>query len=407
MENSASGKEEKERADAAKAAAEARVAEAQATKSERELKEHDSDLAKAQREAEAQKVTAEANKSVAEARQGQIASLLPDLSKVDRGSLEVKGEQTLFGSELAQRALLAATNSVAKKVGQALGEDQSPRILVTGDAALATSDAVYQDVITGLEQLSSAAAKVIEETEPAHGDQPPRFAAALFAPAAVIGGLSAALPGALSLLSAHRTISGAAATVEGIAATAAAAGSLKALTKATVLHDDIRLLPNGVVRARLSHLDEQRQTLLERKIQLADKKVEAGLIDTILAAIESFTVSLRATAAGATRSPLATAALREQLHAETADGAKDAGKFSHALFVQAAPGSAQQVVSDRPLWFKDKFFAIGLISVAYILIEVGGSEVLAAGSASGKATVGGKIGSEIEVKAETLADSIS
>jgi hypothetical protein len=412
-------KQAKELSEAAKAAADARTAEASAAKSEKELEERNSPAAKAQREAESQKATAEAQQGTAAAKQGELTAMLPDLSKVDRGSLELKGDQPLFSSELSQRALAAATSSIAQKVKAALKGAAAPRILVTGDAALATSDSVYQDVMTGLEELTSAAAKLVEQT-----DSPPEEMASMFAlPAAAVAGLASALPGALSLLSAHRTVTTAAATVEGIAATAATAGSLKGLAPApVVVHDDIRLLPDGVVVAKLASLDEQRRLLLGRKVDLeeekagigatdpgADAKVKAltariGLIDTVLTAIETFTVSLRTTAEGATRSPLATAALREQLHPASAEKAAEKGKFTHALFVQAAPGSTQQVISDRPLWWNDKYSAVGVISVAYILIEVVHSEVVIAGSASGKATVTGSIGKSLKVEAETLGD---
>jgi hypothetical protein len=407
----------KELSEAAKAAADARTAEASAAKSERELEERNSPAAEAQREAESQKATAEAQQGTAAAKQGELTAMLPDLSKVDRGSLELKGDQPLFSSELSQRALAAATSSIAQRVGEALKDGVAPRILVTSDAELATSDAVYQDVMTGLEELTAAAAKIVEQTD----STPEEMASSFALPAAAVAGLASALPGALSLLSAHRTLTTAAATVESIAATAATAGSLKALKPAPfVAHDDIRLLPDGVVRAKLASLDQQRRLLLGRKMDLveekagigatdpgAEAKIKAltarlGLIETILTAIETFTVSLRTTAEGATRSPLATAALREQLHSASADKAVEKGKFTHVLFVQAAPGSTQQVISDRPLWWNDKYSAVGVISVAYILIEVGHSEVVAAGSASGKATVKGSIGKSLEVDAEAL-----
>jgi hypothetical protein len=178
-------------------------------------------------------------------------------------------------------------------------------------------------------------------------------------------------------------------------------------------------LPDGVVRAKLSELDTRRRGLLDRKTTLEGEKADPkatglspatriGQIDTVIAAIETFSAALRTIPTGGVRSPLATAMLREQLHpSDTADRAADDSKFTHVLCVQAAAGSTQQVVSDRPLWFEDKFSAIGVISVAYILIEVVGSQVLAAGSAGGQATVKGKIGSSFSVETEPLDSSTS
>jgi hypothetical protein len=441
----------KEEEEAKKAAADARTAEATAAKTEHELAELESPLAKEKREAEDKKAIAEAEKATATAQQGQVTALLPDLSKVERGSLAVDDAQALFGSALAQRALTAAAKTVATEAGEALKDKGGWRILVTSDAQLATTDSVYLDVSTGLDQLTTAATRVLAETSP--GRVASMVAMTPFAAAAAI---ATALPGALSLLSAHRTLSSASVTVGNLAAAAATAGALTKLEEPSgeVVHDDVRTLPSGgPVHAKLSALDQHRQDLIGRKIALEDekarttkaitvleesvkdlaKKVEAtepgqkpalqveldrqkeelanhrqrlsestvriGLVDSVTAAIDTFTTSLRTIAEGATRSPLATAVLREQLHPAPETG-QWPPRFTHVMFVQAEPGSTQQVINDRPLWLKDKFSAMGIVNVTYMLVELPGSEIRAAGSASGKAVVKGTIGGDVKIEAE-------
>ncbi len=61
-------------------------------------------------------------------------------------------------------------------------------------------------------------------------------------------------------------------------------------------------------------LDKLREEVAQRQRKLSEGAVRIGLIDSTTAAIDKFTASLQTTADGATRSPLASAVLREQLH---------------------------------------------------------------------------------------------
>jgi hypothetical protein len=106
----------KEQAELAKAIADAAKAQSDADKTAKENAEWDSELAKRQREAEARSAIAKADKDAAASRLGQVTAMLPDLSKVERGETTVSGDQALFGSALAARALKSAASKVAEKV---------------------------------------------------------------------------------------------------------------------------------------------------------------------------------------------------------------------------------------------------------------------------------------------------
>jgi hypothetical protein len=231
----------------------------------------------------------------------------------------------------------------------------------------------------------------------------------------LVGAAAQAIPGVISLLSAHRKVSSKALTVENLAAAASTAGALRTKSRiATVVHDDFRLLPHGEVYARVVALTDERKELVACKLELeqhrsavaghektiSDANTRIGLIDAVVAAIDQFASALRTIPAGGTRSPLATAALREQLHSTPAANGK--GKpidphFSHVLLVKANPGSAQQVVEDR-LLRKDKFTVVAIVNVSYVLIATSDSHVLAAGNASAMATGQGTIGTSFEVE---------
>jgi hypothetical protein len=395
--------------------------------------EAESPLAKAKAEAELRKAIAEADQQAAEARQKQVSALLPDLTKVTPGSLEAKGEQALFGTALAQQAMGAAGVRIADLVGDSIADPASARILITSDAELATSDAIYVEVVTGLDQLNDAAAKLIKDIEP----KTEASFGAVFAGPAIAGAVAAALPGVLSLISAHRSLTTSAVTVDSLTAAAVVAGRLsrREHPPAAVVHDDIRLVPEkGAVQKSLAKLNKHREELLARKIALEDENaarepelaelkakakkdpgkamdvakaegkaseitVRLGLIDSTTATIDKFTASLQAKAEGATRSPLAAAILHEQLHRADPDG----GKFTHVLFVKAEPGSAQQLIDDRPLAFKDKFSTIATSSVTYMLIDTAGSTVIDAGSVGGEAKITGSIGSDVTVRTKVVS----
>jgi len=433
----------KAKADAEKAAADARSARAKADDDERDTAQKATPLAQQQREAEARKAAAEADKAAAAAQRDQLGAFIPDFSKVQRGELELKGDQTLDASALAQRALAEAADTLAKRVDEKLPDDGRWTLLITSDSDLATSDGAYLDVVTGLDQLFAAADKLLDKAQPGTTRE-----LALLGPA--IGALVSAVPGLLSLFSAHRTVTTAPVTISDLAAAAATVGALRRLTDSgRLIHDDLRLIPKGAVHRKVEALGAKQQELVGHKIALeADKarssaelaearakvseltaalaanpqnsnelrpllagerkrlesleqKVDAatvkvGLIESVLSAINAFMASLTAVPEGGKRSPLALAAMREQLHEATAGD----HPFTHVLLVKGNAGSAQQSVDDRPLWLDDKYSAVATASITYMLLETETSQLLTADNVTGSAAAYGKIGDEFEVKVE-------
>jgi hypothetical protein len=273
-----------------------------------ELLETESPLAKTKREVEAQKAIAEAHQQTFEAQQKQYAALLPDFGKVTPGSFEVKGETALFGPALAQRATAAAAEWVAEHVGAALSDPAAAQILVTSDTQLAASDAVYLEVVSGLDQLTDAADKLAEALgappltfdllrgEPSPGVTEERPLTAQFALGPAIAAISSVLPGILSLAQAHRTLSTSANTADSLAAAAAVAGGLAArkTRPGGVFHDDIRLLPaKGIVQGKLTTLGEKRQELVDLKRTLEERKAaEAAQLAELKAEVEELSKQL-------------------------------------------------------------------------------------------------------------------
>lgn len=442
----------KAEAEAETARAATETAELNRDKAARELAEVESPLSDAKREAEDKKAIDVANQAGAEARQKQIAALLPDLTKLEGGDLKTGEGGTLFGPTLAKSALSSAANELAEACLKALDQPEEWKLLVTSDPELATSDAVYQDVLAGIKQMSSAmeplfpkdASDSAPKPTPPDGKKPLRPFAALIPD--VVTALATIVPSAISLLLPRRTLSSAAISVDSTAATAAAIGALRAKKEtATIIDDGFRLLPEGgTVLSRLAELETGRQKLIGHKLAAEGERTEAtaaistseekvkeltkaiekadakdkpslegelrdekqalvehrktvsdastriGLIDSAVKSVDDFLTTLRTTSPGSARSPLATALLREQLHRD-----KDEG-LTHVLLIQAEEGAAHQVLDDRR-WKADLVSVVGNINVSYKLIDAKTSCALAAGVVSGSATVSGKIGSKLEL----------
>jgi hypothetical protein len=260
------------------------------------------------------------------------------------------------------------------------------------------------------------------------------------------GAVASAIPAVLSLLSAHRTLSSAAVTASDLAAVAAVAGSMRS-ESTRVFHDDFRLVPGSGVYALAGSVAGKRQELVARKIALGDKKsdlsadlaaakaelgafekatppdqdevldaqkkvagvqaqldeveVRVGVVDSLLTAADSFITTIRAVPGGGGRSPLATAALHEQLHAgdgidtdgdTPADEEHGENKYTHVLLVKTQSGQVQQMLDNRPLWFRDKFSTAVETSITYMLIDTSSSAVVAAGTESAVESAHGTIG---------------
>jgi hypothetical protein len=431
---------EKTRAETAKALADARSAAAKAEADERAEQEARSASARQEREATAQKATQEANRDAAAARREQLAALVPDFGAVKDGTLSVEGEAP-FAPALVQRAIGSAAAKVVADIVKA-GISGDAKVLVTSEADLATSDAAYFEVIDGLVQLQGTATKLLDELS---GKARTRTTGT---PLDLVAVLAGALPGLLSLFAAKRSVKTAEAAVSDLAAGAATAGALKRERPGwTIVHDDVRLLKRGDVGAKLDALNGSRQELTGYKLQLEDAKtrkatqlvdkraeeakakahlekaaeaekeqaakdlarisdeaeqmdlavaayaLRIGLIDSVCAAIDTFTSELLKVPPGDTRSPLARAMLRQGLHGNPR-------QFDHVLLVKGAGGSTTQTVDDKPLFFKDQLSVLATVAITYVFLEAENSGILAAGSQAASVTMYGKLGEKFETSVE-------
>jgi hypothetical protein len=240
--------------------------------------------------------------------------------------------------------------------------------------------------------------------------------------------------------------------VNDLAAAAAVAGAIKShdkLTSVDVFHDDFQLAYAGGVHAQVQDLAAKRQELNACKMALTDEKarldgdlttqkaaeqaiekevqkagshasdaqkeqlkqarqktadlnrrianvtLRIGLVDSTITAIDQYVTGLRVIPAGGTRSPLTMAALHERLH----QAVGQPSRYTHVLLIKGQGGEAQQLLSNRPLWFKDYFSTVLGVGVTYMLIETGESKLVAAGTATGTAKAYGKLGDEPNFKA--------
>jgi hypothetical protein len=426
-----------------KAVADARTSEATAGKTEAELADLESPSGRASREAKNVQATAEAHQKAAEARQSELTAMVPDISKVTNSTLELgKDGPAIHASALTFGAVGEAAQAIANAI---LNPDTgAKRILVTSDDDLVTTDAVWWEVTTGLAQLEKAASDLlidatVESVETA-------------ALAPIITAAAAALPSVISLLSAQRSISTASVTVNDLAAATAVAGALEAQghDRVVVVHDDFRLLGSGRVQTAANGVAGKRNELVARKLAISDRrtafdteltiakadlasaekafadadhkkphpdldaaidnaqkavagltrKVDAattrlGSIDSVLAAIDAFTAAIRVVPAGGRRSPLATAMLRDDMHAGSPSW------FSHVLLIKSQPAQSAQLTDDKPLWFKDKFSTLVEVNVTYMLISTDDSHVDRAGTATAMKSAHGDLGSQFHFDTES------
>lgn len=379
---------DKLREDARRAKADADAAEAAAAAAKRQEAEASSPAALARR-------AAVADKDAVAARRDQLAALVPDLSSVSRGDLTLaQGGQPAGGTAVGGRALHDAASAVAAAVVGRIDTDGS--VLVTSDDELAASDAAYHDVMLALEHLIRLAEDVLASTP---AEVPPVAATPesleVAAAAAAVG---KAVPGVLSLLSAHRTVTTGTLDVDDLAASAAIAGALKsASANSKVFHDSVRLVAqNGGVYDALEALRRRRADLVRRRVELeartpaqdVDELAQSiALVRSVSDSIDAFVTMLTTVPDGTTRSPLTAAALRQGLHD---------GTFGFVLLVKAQSASGMQLVNDKPLWMKDTFSVIAAASITWLLLDARDGGVVDGGVTTGTTQLNGKIGRSLE-----------
>ena len=383
------------------AAANAEAAQLAAEKARLELDEWKSPASVANRAAQQRADTAQAEKSLMDSSLGQFAGAVPDLSKVNTGSATVNAGTQLFGSALALQALGQASRAAAADIAARI-PDKGKYLLVTTEADLASTDAMYTQVENGLQQLLQAAQAL---TALAAKESAPETAGAGATAhresivAAGVGIAAAALPAVVSLFSANRKISGASVSADDLQAVIGVAAAMtQQQPPLKVLMDDFRIIDRtGRISDLLNRVNAERLALASRKADLTgsvspEDSRSLALVSQVASAIDAFLASILAVPGGATRSAYTSAILRERLH----DGSIDC-----VVLVKGVGGSSAQVVNDKPLWFKDKFTTIASAGLSWLLVAVADGAVIAGGSKVSTLEVTGTIGDTIKVKPAT------
>ena len=379
------------------ASANAEAAQLAAEKARLELDEWKSPAAVANRAAQQRADTAQAQKSLTDSSFGQFASVVPDMSKVNTGSATVDAGTQLFGSALALQALSQASRDAAADIAAKI-PDKSKYLLVTTEADLASTDALYAQVEDGLLQLFQAAQAL---TAPAFTESAPETADAGTKAhresliAAGVGVAAAALPAVVSLFSANRKISGASVSADDIqAAIGVAAAMAQQQPPLKVLVDDFRTVDRtGRVNDLLDKVNTARLALAGRKAELSgsaspEDSTSLALVSQVASAIDAFLTSILAVPGGATRSAYTSAILRERLHD---------GSIACVVLIKGVGGATAQVVNDKPLWFKDKFTTIASAGLSWLLVATADGAVVAGGSKVSTLEITGTIGTTIKI----------
>lgn len=427
------------RAQTNKAAADARAAQVAAELAAAQYAEWTSPLSRQQREAAARQAIAQDEATTTSSQQSKISALMPDLSKVTPAATIIQGQQALFGSELARRALHGAVEQIASEIDNAV-KDQQCSFLLTASPDLVSSDAVYGEVVGGLQELSASADAILPGASPAESAVQPKVMAL-----AAAGAMAAALPPLMSLLAPQRNLSSFATGADTTAAIALLASALR-LSGKTVRIDDFRTVPEGRVDELDAALRQKRTSLVRLKGQFDGERVQsdnrragaqaevdnltktldglspsnpsytniqtkleaavaardssadatsqasqrAAAIADLLTSVDSFLTAIHTVPPGAARSAYTVARLRQELHGEA--------PATRVIYLSAAGGSTDQLLEHRSLGFKDRFESIASVSVSYWLIEPQDGTVVAAGSVGSSSRLKGTIGGSITIE---------
>lgn len=326
----------------------------------------------------------------AEAQRAAAKDLVPDLSKVDRGSTTVPESSTMFEALLAGRALQDAASKLicAVKGDKGLGADY--QVLVTTELDLTSRDADY---VTMLEQLKLLRGLVDRFMKPdAEG------AEAAFGPGAAMSVAAAAaqvVPGLLSLLSAKRSVTSSSSSLDDHLVLMAVAGALAgADAKGLVVVEKAHLVDSegephtswAALRVALGELEDFIGQL-EGEEKPDAERIANG--KALLKSCQAASTAMVIVPEGANASPLAIASIQDAIHSD---------RFGGVLVVKGGAASATQLVNDRPLLLKDTVSIVSTATIAFLLINHrDGGRVLNGGLVHGMAQLRGKVGENLSV----------
>jgi hypothetical protein len=335
--------------------------------------------------ADADLAAANARKAAAEADRARVSALIPNLTDANKSTMtEDAADPVLMGSLVAHHALKSAIQKVYEKL-RTTADDRN--VLVSGDEAQATADAVYlqvKDAIEGLRGLADVALAPSDET------------ASIDLAAPVVGAIASAIPSVLAAFSSKRTLKSEALTADTKTAVAAIAGRLAELNKTRVWLDNVRPVPHGSITTGVKELQQRRvrlQALVTAPSPPGDGADRIALAKQVVAAIDAFLTAVLTTPTGASRSPYAEAALRDQMHVAEGDNHID-----QLLVVSCASADSQQATEDRAFMLNDRYNVVASVTVRFALIDARSGELLVGGTESGTARLTGEIGSTITVQ---------
>ncbi len=329
----------------------------------------------------------------AEAQRAAVKDLVPDLTKVERGSTTVPESSTLFGALLASRALEDAAGKLMRVVKRSsLGDNY--RVLVTTELDLASRDADYSVV---MEQLKLLRRLVDRFTGESPAEAGAASADAAFGPAAaatsVVSAAAQLLPGLLSLISAKRSVTTSTSSLDDDLVMIAVAGALAGADAGGLVVAEKAHLNDSVaephtswatLQAACRELDGHIRRLEDKPTPDTARIAEGK---ALLKNCEAALTAMITVPAGGKASPLALAAMQDAIHSD---------RFGGVLVVKGGAASATQLVDDRPLRFGDALSIVSTATIAYLLIDHrNGGRVLSGGLAHGVAQAHGKIGSTL------------
>lgn len=318
--------------------------------------------------------------------QTAVAAATPELKGLERGKTTAP-DDILYSTLITTRALEKAAVEVVKAVKRT--DTNAYRIFLTSDADLVSRDGHLRSLMSRLEALTAVVRGFLTAHEPRRD----------LAAGSVFGAATAAaklIPGVLELFAANRTLAAKPITIDDARALTAVAGALADAEGDDFLQfDDTRFLSaNTNVQVQRDALESATVDLqvkvTEERAKPTEEQDESWLAaaPSLVKAGQDALAVLDAVPNGAKSSPLVSAIAIELMRESDMD---------FILVVQAAGGSATQLINDRPLNMKDPIYIGGTVALSYRLIEPGSSRIVAAGVATGSAHIRGTIASSIEL----------
>ena len=339
--------------------------------------------------AEARQAAAKAEQAETDADASRYGALVPDLSKVNTDTLDLKGDNATMANALVFAALTDAATLVATKIGERVGDGvKSMHVLVTNEVNLVQGSTTYLNLTRELEQLKDQAYAVIKQPSKA-------FTAGLIGVGSALAlgsALASAVPGALSLFAHHETLTRTAPKTDDLAAASAVADALIRGEIGEVKHDTFRIARQGAI----NHLTDELASKLPELQKVTDPDAKDAA-EALAKLITAELAMLTAVPGRGTRSPLAIASMYELMMGYRGDF-RGAAPITHVMLVKSQPGSVSELINRR-FMAKDKVLITATMSITYMLIDITDSRILVAGTETATVEAHGFMADTIQLDA--------